>query len=68
MVRLLQRTALPVPGGRFDLFEWAVTDKQIPQEKRDCILGLLLGYSVSAVSAYEAEAPVRHYAISGWAP
>jgi hypothetical protein len=44
-----------------ELYEWASADRQIPREKRDCILGLLLGYSVPSVADYEAEEPVRHF-------
>jgi hypothetical protein len=44
-----------------DLYEWAIAGEQIPQEQRERILGLLLGYSVAAVSEYEDEAPRRRF-------
>lgn len=44
-----------------ELYEWASSNMEVPQEKRDCILGLLLGYSVPSVADYEAEEPVRHF-------
>lgn len=36
-----------------DLYEWSVSDKQIPPEQRERIHGLLLGYAAGAVSQFE---------------
>jgi hypothetical protein len=44
-----------------ELYEWVMADKEVPQEKRDCILGLLLGYSVPAIRVFEENAPIRRY-------
>jgi hypothetical protein len=44
-----------------ETYEWLM-DSQVPQERRDCILGLLLGYSASEIDRFEATASVRHYA------
>lgn len=43
-----------------ELYEW-VSNKEIPQERRDSILGLLLGYSVAAIGDHLATASIRRY-------
>src|SRR6266545_5266457 len=35
-----------------DLYEWAMSETDIPQAQRDRIVGLLLGYAVHAVSRF----------------
>ena len=45
-----------------DLYEWAVKDPTVPQEQRDRIVGLLLGYGTPAVSRYEEEGSGRRFA------
>ena len=45
-----------------DLYEWAVKDPAVPQEQRHRIIGLLLGYSTSAVSRHEEEGSGRRFA------
>lgn len=44
-----------------DLYEWAVKDPAVPQEQRDRIIGLLLGYGTPAVSRYEEEGSGRRF-------
>jgi hypothetical protein len=44
-----------------DLYEWAVTNPAVPQEQRDRIIGLLLGYGTPAVSRYEEEGSGRRF-------
>jgi hypothetical protein len=44
-----------------DLYEWAVKDPAVPQEQRDRIIGLLLGYGAPAVSRYEEEGSGRRF-------
>jgi hypothetical protein len=44
-----------------DLYEWAVKDPDVPQEQRDRIIGLLLGYGTPAVSRYEEEGSGRRF-------
>lgn len=36
-----------------DFYEWAVTDRSIPEQQRHRIVGMLLGYSPVAISRYE---------------
>jgi hypothetical protein len=45
-----------------DLFEWANDPTQVPQEQRHRINGLLLGYSVPAISRHEDETSGRRFA------
>jgi hypothetical protein len=45
-----------------DLYEWAVKDGGIPEEQRERIIGLLLGYATPAVARYEEEATGRRFA------
>jgi hypothetical protein len=45
-----------------DLYEWTVTDPSVPQEQRDRIIGLLLGYGTPAVSRHEEEGSGRRFA------
>jgi len=45
-----------------DPYEWSVKDPSIPQEQRDRIIGLLLGYGAPAVSRYEEEGSGRRFA------
>jgi hypothetical protein len=44
-----------------DLYEWAVRDPAVPQEQRERIIGLLLGYSPPAISRYEDEGSGRRF-------
>ncbi len=44
-----------------DLYEWIVTDKHIPQEQRERVHGLLLGYASSAISQYEDQSFGRRF-------
>jgi hypothetical protein len=44
-----------------DLYEWANDPAQVPQEQRHRINGLLLGYSVSAISRHEDETSGRRF-------
>jgi hypothetical protein len=45
-----------------DLYEWANNPKLVPQEQRHRINGLLLGYSVHAISRHEDETSGRRFA------
>jgi hypothetical protein len=36
-----------------DFYEWAVTDRSIPEQQRHRVIGMLLGYSPVAISRYE---------------
>ncbi len=47
-----------------DLYEWAVSDPQVPEEQRDRVVGLLLGYSGPSIARYEDEGNGRRFAIS----
>jgi hypothetical protein len=47
-----------------DLYEWAVRDPHVPEEQRDRIVGLLLGYSGPSVARYEDEGSGRRFTIS----
>ena len=44
-----------------DLYAWAVQDEDVPQEQRERIIGLLLGYGVAAISRYEDEGSGRRF-------
>jgi hypothetical protein len=44
-----------------DLYEWANDSTQVPQEQRHRINGLLLGYSVPAISRHEDENAGRRF-------
>jgi hypothetical protein len=44
-----------------DLYEWLVQDTDVPQEQRERITGLLLGYAAEAISRYEASATGRRF-------
>lgn len=44
-----------------DLYEWLVSDKAIPQEQRERITGLLLGYAAEAVARYEDSGTGRRF-------
>ena len=44
-----------------DLYEWANDATQVPQEQRHRINGLLLGYSVPAISRHEDENSGRRF-------
>jgi hypothetical protein len=48
-------------GWVVELYRWLVTDKEIPQEHRGRILGLLLGYSAAAVGRFDDHAAGRRY-------
>jgi len=48
-------------GWPLDLFEWATTEKDIPQVQRERIIGLLLGYAVSAVSRFDEDVSGRRF-------
>ena len=48
-----------------DLYEWAVRSPHVPEEHRDRIIGLLLGYSGPSIARYEEEGSGRRFAISG---
>jgi hypothetical protein len=45
-----------------DLYQWANDATQVSQEQRHRINGLLLGYSVSAISSHEDENSGRRFA------
>lgn len=47
-----------------DLYEWAVKDGGVPEEQRERIIGLLLGYATPAVARYEDEATGRRFAFA----
>jgi hypothetical protein len=36
-----------------DFYEWAASDRSIPEQQRHRVIGLLLGYSPVAISRYE---------------
>jgi hypothetical protein len=44
-----------------DLYEWANAPTRVPQEHRHRINGLLLGYSVPAISRHEDENSGRRF-------
>lgn len=45
-----------------DFYEWAVTDRSIPEQQRHRIVGMLLGYSPTAISRYEETGSGRRFA------
>jgi len=47
-----------------DLYEWAILERSVPQEQRDRIIGLLLGYTAPAVARYEADGSGRRFTLS----
>ena len=51
-------------GWAVELYRW-VMGKEIPQEHRERILGLLLGYSPVAVASFEDRAAGRRY-LTSW--
>jgi hypothetical protein len=44
-----------------DLYQWTVSERGVPQEQRDRIIGMLLGYAVAAVSRFEEEGSGRRF-------
>jgi hypothetical protein len=44
-----------------DFYEWAVTDRSIPEQQRHRIIGMLLGYSPVAISRYEESGSGRRF-------
>ena len=42
-----------------DFYEWAVTDRSIPEQQRHRVIGMLLGYSPVAISRYEERSDGR---------
>jgi hypothetical protein len=47
-----------------DFYEWAVTDRAIPEQQQHRIIGLLLGYSPVAISRYEESGSGRRFSWS----
>jgi hypothetical protein len=45
-----------------DFYEWAVTDRAIPEQQRHRVIGMLLGYSPVAISRYEESGSGRRFA------
>jgi hypothetical protein len=45
-----------------DLYEWTVRSPHVPEEQRDRIIGLLLGYSGPSIARYEDEGCGRRFA------
>ena len=45
-----------------DLYEWAIGNPHVPEEQRDRIIGLLLGYSGPSIARYEDEGSGRRFA------
>jgi hypothetical protein len=45
-----------------DFYEWAVTDRAIPEQQRHRVIGMLLGYSPVAISRYEETGSGRRFA------
>ena len=52
-----------VAGWAVELYRW-VMGKEIPQEQRERVLGLLLGYSPAAIASFEDRAAGRRYLAS----
>lgn len=50
-----------------DLYEWANNPTFVPQEQRHRINGLLLGYSVPAISSHEEETSGRRFVGANYA-
>lgn len=48
-------------GWALDLYEWIMTTKHVPQEQRERVLGLLLGYGTEAISHYESQGTGRRF-------
>jgi hypothetical protein len=44
-----------------DFYEWAVTDRSIPEQQMHRIVGMLLGYSPVAISRYEESGSGRRF-------
>lgn len=44
-----------------DLYEWISRDTAVPQEQRERITGLLLGYAAEAISRYEVSGTGRRF-------
>ncbi len=44
-----------------DFYEWAVTDRAIPEQQQHRIVGMLLGYSPVAISRYEESGSGRRF-------
>ncbi|HKB51943.1 MAG TPA: hypothetical protein VKC63_11010 [Solirubrobacterales bacterium] len=44
-----------------DFYEWAATDRSIPEQQRHRIIGMLLGYSPAAISRYEESGSGRRF-------
>lgn len=44
-----------------DLYEWLVRDTHVPQEHRERITGMLLGYAAEAISRYEESGTGRRF-------
>jgi hypothetical protein len=45
-----------------DFYDWAVTDRSIPEQQRHRVIGMLLGYSPVAISRYEESGCGRRFA------
>lgn len=45
-----------------DFYEWAVTDRSIPEQQKHRLVGMLLGYSPAAISRYEESGCGRRFA------
>jgi hypothetical protein len=45
-----------------DFYEWAASDRAIPEQQRHRIIGMLLGYSPVAISRYEETGCGRRFA------
>ncbi|HET7445164.1 MAG TPA: hypothetical protein VFJ57_10945 [Solirubrobacterales bacterium] len=44
-----------------DFYEWAVTDRSIPEQQQHRVIGMLLGYSPVAISRYEESGCGRRF-------
>jgi hypothetical protein len=44
-----------------DFYEWAVTDRSIPEQQQHRVIGMLLGYSPVAISRYEESGSGRRF-------
>ena len=47
-----------------DLYEWVVTDPHVPEEQRDRVIGLLLGYNGPSIARYEDEGRGRRFVVT----
>lgn len=46
-----------------DFYEWAVTDRSIPEQQRHRVIGMLLGYSPEAICRYEEAGSGRRFVV-----